>query len=137
MLKQHCEICDGIIPAVESYKTVHFGRGNNPNINVGFDPMVICKKCWKKMLEAVKPEMVQSEEEMIERSSAKTAEKRQQRADALENEITNFLVSMSPDNLLKGKDKACENCKFGGLALSDEPCKSCTGKDKWVNDNEG
>ena len=56
MIKQHCDICDGVIPATEAYRTVNFGRGTNSNINIGYEPMVICKHCWKKMYDFIKPE---------------------------------------------------------------------------------
>ena len=132
MLKQHCEICDGVIPPVESYKTVHFGRGSNPNINVGFDPMVICKRCWNKMMASVGMS-TEGIDEQVDKASEKTIAKRQERADALESEITDFLVNMAPDNVAKmtGKDKSCESCIYGNSPLDQAPCCTCTGKDKW------
>ena len=56
MIKQHCDYCDRVIPATEAYRTVHFGRGTNSKIDVGYDPIVVCKHCWKKMETVVKPE---------------------------------------------------------------------------------
>lgn len=127
MLKQHCEICDRVIPPMESYKTVHFGRGNNPNINIGRDPIVICKKCWKIMVTAVNPEMAAQLDAQTENENHKQI--LQQRAsEALANDIEEFII--------KGKDKTCEMCAYGDGSLSDEPCNKCTGKDKWVSKDD-
>ena len=119
MLKQHCEVCDRVIPDVEAYRTVHFGRGHNPNINTGYDPMVICKGCWKKMWASVRPDDNVDDGDPVEKSMRKRAERAQ-------NLATEIVTSM-----VKGSDKACENCVYDGIALNSEPCNNCTGKDKW------
>ena len=119
MLKQHCEVCDRVIPDMESYKTVHFGRGHNPNVNTGYDPMVICKGCWKKMWEAVRPGDNIDDVDPVE----KTMKKRAERAQNLATEIVTSMV--------KGSDKACEQCMSNGKSLLEQPCCNCTGKDKW------
>jgi len=61
MIKQHCDICDGVIPGTESYRTINFGRGYNHNIDTGYDPLVICKRCWHRMLESVGAEELYKE----------------------------------------------------------------------------
>lgn len=125
-VKQHCDICDGVIPGSVSYRTVHFGRGNNPNISIGKDPMVICKTCWKKMLEGVGVSMSESEEQ-LERVSEKTVLKHEERVDDLVNDIADFII--------KGTDKSCESCLYGNNSLSQTPCCNCTGKNKWEGKN--
>ena len=122
MLKQHCEICDRVIPSVESYRTVHFGRGHNPNINVGYDPIVICKTCWKKMEAAVKPDGIEIERE-AEAALDKHIEEQKKRTDNLVEDIMSSMV--------KGTDKSCESCRFNMMQLTDEPCNKCLGKNKW------
>lgn len=125
MIKQHCDICDGVIPVVESYRTVFFGRGTNSKINVGYDPTVVCKKCWNKMLSAVGAEklMVHLPDKNVETAMVKSDTKREERIDSLAQEIADGIT---------GKDKSCESCVYGDRALNDEPCCLCTGKDRWV-----
>lgn len=131
MLKQHCDFCDSVIPSQASYKTVHFGRGNNQNINIGYDPQVICKKCWEKMINAVKPEMMESEEQKFEVTSSGLKPK----TDKAVNSVRTALADEFADFIIRGKDKSCESCTHGDSELTGEPCSKCTGKDKWEAKN--
>ena len=128
MIKQHCDICDGVIPNVESYRTVFFGRGTNPKVNTGYDPTIVCKKCWKRMLDGIGAgELVKVlPDKPVENAMDKTEKKREERIDSLAEEIVDGIT---------GKDKSCATCKFGGCLLSEEPCKNCTGKDRWTAKN--
>ena len=125
MIKQHCDICDGVIPVVESYRTVFFGRGTNSKINVGYDPTVICKRCWNKMLAGVGAEQLANHlpDKSVDSALVKSDAKREERIDSLAKEI---------EESITGKDKSCESCIYGDRSLNDEPCCLCTGKDRWV-----
>ena len=126
MIKQHCDICDGVIPNIESYRTVFFGRGTNPKVNTGYDPTIVCKKCWKKMLDGIGAGdlMKVLPDKSVDIAMEKTDIKREERVSDLSKEIEEAIVT--------GKEKACASCVYGNGKLSDEPCRSCTGKDKWV-----
>lgn len=121
MIKQHCDICDGVIPNLEAYRTIHFGRGTNLNIDVGHDPMVICKRCWKKMLSTVKPEAyIENPEE--------------NKTDDVVGEIVNALMPKR----MSSKDEnghCCENCKYCDSLIESEPCRSCVGLNRWEAQN--
>lgn len=125
MIKQHCDICDGVIPNVESYRTVFFGRGTNPKVNTGYDPTIICKKCWKKMLDGIGAGdlMKVLPDKSVDSAMEKTETKREERVSELAKEIADGIT---------GKQKACENCIYSHKQLTEEPCRSCTGKDRWV-----
>lgn len=125
MLKQHCEVCDCVIPPMDSYRTVRYGRGNNPNVNTGHDPMVICKACWKKMIAVVSPEMA---------SNLESAEHTQEMKDKLSQKLSEALKD-DLDRVIKGKDKSCESCRYGDGSLNEEPCNGCTGKNQWEAKN--
>ena len=112
MIKQHCDICDGVIPNTEAYRTIHFGRGTNANINIGYDPMTICKRCWKKMLDAVKPEAYIENIDAISRPN--------QSDDIIGDIVSNIIAT-----------KTCKNCLNGDCGIDSEPCKSCLNCAKW------
>lgn len=126
MIKQHCDICDGVIPNIESYRTVFFGRGTNSKVNTGYDPTIICKRCWKKMLDGIGAGdlMKVLPDKSIETAMEKTEIKHEERVLDLSKEIEEAIVT--------GKEKACENCIYGDRSLNENPCKSCKGKDKWT-----
>lgn len=125
MIKQHCDICDGVIPAVESYRTVFFGRGTNPKVNTGYEPTIVCKKCWKRMLDGIGAGdlMKVLPDKSVDSAMEKTEVKREERVSELAKEIADGIT---------GKEKSCESCKYGEKLLTEEPCRSCTGKDRWV-----
>ena len=129
MIKQHCDICDGVIPNVESYRTVFFGRGTNPKVNTGYDPTIVCKKCWNRMLDGVGAgDLVKVlPDKSVEETMVKTEIKTEERIDNLVKDIVDGIT---------GKDKSCATCRFGESLLSDEPCKHCTGKDRWTQKRE-
>lgn len=126
MIKQHCDICDGVIPNVESYRTVFFGRGTNPKVNTGYDPTIVCKKCWKKMLDGIGAgDLIKVlPDKPVETAMDKTEVKREERISTLSKEIENEIIM--------AKEKACENCIYSDSGLNNEPCRSCTGKDRWI-----
>lgn len=126
MIKQHCDICDCVIPNVESYRTVFFGRGTNPRVNTGYDPTIVCKKCWKKMLDGVGAgDLIKIlPDKSVDSAMEKTEIKHEERVSDLSKEIEEAIVT--------GKEKACENCIYGERKLSEEPCKSCKGKNRWI-----
>lgn len=116
MIKQHCDICDGVIPVTEAYRTVNFGRGTNSNINIGYDPMVICKHCWKKMYDYIKPDNGSTDEKY-------------QKSEALASIVCDILNDKS--------EKTCSTCKFGCDGLDDPNCKNCAGFSNWEDINDG
>lgn len=115
MIKQHCDICDGVIPVTEAYRTVNFGRGTNSNINIGYDPMVICKHCWKKMYDYIKPDNGNADERYV-------------KSDALAS-IVGDILNDGGERVIT--DKTCSTCKFGINGLDDPNCKGCSGFNKW------
>lgn len=120
MIKQHCDICDCVIPNLEAYRTIHFGRGTNSNIDVGQDPMVICKRCWKKMLCSVKPEAyIENPEKLIPTNT-----------DDVLGEIVNALrpkCTLSVDENGNG----CPNCLHRDDSLDSDVCRNCIGLCNW------
>lgn len=131
-IKQHCDICDQVIPMAESYRTIHFGRGHNPNINIGYDPLVICKHCWKKMLSSVNAEGVYKDVDAVF-DEVKNRTKLTIPPEALDtllgkiSEQTSSSVVMGEDDTYRG----CKNCKYGNHSINDEPCKSCLNQSNW------
>ena len=71
------------------------------------------------MWASVRPDDNVDDGDPVEKSMRKRAERAQ-------NLATEIVTSM-----VKGSDKACENCVYNGIALNSEPCNNCTGKDKW------
>lgn len=112
MIKQHCDICDSVIPNTEAYRTVNFGRGTNTSIDIGYKPMVICKHCWKKMYDFIKPD---NNDKDI----------RFQKSGALENIIGDLVF-----------EKRCKDCKYGD-EINCEACDSCKAYDKWEAKDNG
>ena len=129
MIKQHCDICDGVIPNVESYRTVFFGRGTNPKVNTGYDPTIVCKKCWKKMLDGI------GAGDLMKVLPDKSVETAMEKNDIKREEIIEDLAEDIADGITT-QDKSCATCKFGGCRLTDEPCKNCKGKDRWTAKKE-
>lgn len=119
MLKQHCEICDRVIPSTEAYRTVNFGRGTNSNVNTGYSPMVICKKCWKIMYAAVKPDT--DETDMVSANSP------------LGNILSDII---NDDDKKRANEKGCKDCKHCFGDINSDPCASCVGCDKWEANND-
>ena len=120
MIKQHCDICDCVIPNTEAYRTIHFGRGNNSKIDIGYDPMVICKRCWKKMLGAVKPEAYIENPEKILQSNT----------DDVVGEIVNALMPKRMSSVDKN-GHCCQNCLHRDDSIESGACRNCVGLDKW------
>lgn len=116
-IKQHCDVCDRVIEGTEGYRTIHFGRGYNTDVNTGYDPLVICKDCWYKMLESVgKPELYRG----IDKPPRKVAP-----------------VGNLSDMIAQGLLESCRTCKYGDESAEQEHCGSCVGLDKWEAKNDG
>ena len=112
-IKQHCDICDRVIQGTEGYRTIHFGRGYNTDVNTGYDPLVICKDCWYKMLESQgKTELYRG----IDNPPRKPAP-----------------VGNIKDILIDGVDveRRCKTCKYGEDWSKEAPCDKCTDLNKW------
>ena len=123
MIKQHCDICDCVIPNLEAYRTIHFGRGTNSTIDVGQDPMVICKRCWKKMLSTVKPEAyIENPEKLIPNNTD------------VVGEIVNALMPKRMSSVNED-GHCCDNCLHRDSAIDSEPCRSCVGLNRWEDKN--
>lgn len=117
-MRRHCDICDSVIGNTEQYRTIHFGRGNNTDIDIGVDPQTICKKCWKTMISSVKPEAyIDNIDPLIKKN----------RTDDIVGAIASALVN---DNDCQC-DKLCKTCKYGDCGLSEGSCSECIGKDRW------
>lgn len=115
MIKQHCDICDGVIPNTEGYRTIHFGRGNNSDVNTGFEPLVVCKNCWKKMLDAVGgDELYRDIDNRPKRNG---------------NTVDDLLKGILP--LKEDDGKSCKSCKYKDKYIGEDPCLSCAALDKW------
>ena len=125
MIKQHCDICDGVIPNLEAYRTIHYGRGTNSNIDVGQDPMVICKRCWKKMLGSVKPEAyIENPEKLMPANT-----------DDVLGEIVNALRPKR-NSSVDENGNGCPNCLHRDDPLDSDVCRNCIGLCNWVAENE-
>lgn len=115
MIKRHCDICDAVIGTSEQYRTIHFGRGTNEDINIGVDPQTICKRCWKTMITSVKPEAyIDNIEPLIKKQEC-------------EDVITSIVEAVLPD----GAIKRCKNCKHCDDWSSDSVCHNCTDLCNW------
>lgn len=122
-MRRHCDICDAVIGQSEQYRTIHFGRGTNEDINIGVDPQTICKKCWKTMISSVKPEAYIADIDPLIKKN---------RTDDIVGAIASALVNESECQC----DKLCKTCKYGDSALSEGSCSECIGKDRWEAKDE-
>lgn len=115
MIKQHCDICDGVIPNTEGYRTIHFGRGQNTDVNTGYDPLVVCKNCWRKMLDAVGGDDLYRDID----------NRPKRNGDSVDTLIKEILPIKEDDG------KSCKSCKFKDKYIGEDPCLSCSAHDKW------
>ena len=107
-IKQHCDICDRVIEGNESYRTIHFGRGYNTDVDTGYDPLVVCKDCWQKMLNSVgKPELYRG-------------------IDKPQKKLTP--VGNLSDVIWQGMLESCKTCKYSDAPADEDRCKSCVGE---------
>jgi hypothetical protein len=111
MIKQHCDVCDRVIEGTEGYRTIHFGRGYNTDVNTGFDPLVVCKDCWYKMLES------QGRVDLYK--GIDSAPKKP------------VPVGNVKDIIVDIVDKRCKTCKYGEDWSENTPCKQCADLNKW------
>lgn len=119
MLKRHCDICDGVIGETEQYRTIHFGRGSNEDIDIGVDPQCICKKCWKTMITSVKPEAyIDNIDPLIRKKNS-------------DNIVSTIAEAILPDGVFK----RCKNCKHADDPSHGEHCKDCTNFSNWVSED--
>lgn len=119
MLKRHCDICDAVIGQSEQYRTIHFGRGTNEDIDIGIDPQCICKKCWKTMITSVKPEAyIDNIEPLIKKQNT-------------DDIVSSIVEAVLPD----GIEKRCRTCKHCEDWSEDAICKECVNLSKWEDIN--
>lgn len=110
-MKQHCDVCDRVIQGTEGYRTIHFGRGYNTDVNTGYDPLVVCKDCWYKMLESQgKTELYRGIDNPPKKPSS---------------------VGNVKDVLKVIVEKKCQNCKYCDYALDNDMCANCVDKNNW------
>ena len=118
-IKQHCDVCDRVIEGTEGYRTIHFGRGYNTDVNTGYDPLVVCKDCWYKMLES------------------------QGRADLYKG-IDVAPHKPTPVGNIKDVledvimvEKKCKTCKYGDVGWEETHCSTCKGLNNWEAKDNG
>lgn len=110
-IKQHCDVCDRVIEGTEGYRTIHFGRGYNTDVNTGYDPLVICKDCWYKMLES------QGRSDLYRGIDVAPHKPKP--------------VGNVKDVLKEVVEKRCKTCKYGDDFSDDTPCNTCADLNKW------
>lgn len=150
MLKQHCDICDGIIPGDESFRVIRYGRGQNLDVQTGNNPKIICKECWKKMWAAVKPnEEVKNidniEAEFLSKAEAERIQKSVNKNSDAINGIHDILKEMTSNTLVQVKQvghnpnpmATCTSCKYCDRGSMENPCNICLGRDKWEAKDNG
>lgn len=129
-IKQHCDICDSVIPGEESFRVIRYGRGQNLDVQTGLEPKIICKSCWGKMWAAVSTEEVKNIDNIGTDFLSKAEARRYKKAidknsDAI-NDINGILANMIPER--KGQ---CEDCKYSNEPPDGYPCVGCVGYGKW------
>ena len=122
-IKQHCDICDKVIPGTEGYRTIHFGRGYNTDVNTGYDPLVVCKDCWLSMLQ------YKGREDLYRGIDVTTPHKPKPVGNV--KEVLEAVVSQ------ESLEKRCKTCKNIDDWDDDNVCQSCVGFDKWEAKNNG
>lgn len=121
MLKQHCDICDGVIPGTEQYRTIHFGRGYNTNVDTGYDPLIICKHCWHKMLESV---------DAVDLYRDIDGKKRPSQVKPVRIDPKEIVNGLELDDKTEF-EKKCKTCKYGSLGWEETHCSTCKGLNNW------
>ena len=118
-VKQHCDICDRVIPGTEGYRTIHFGRGYNTDVNTGYEPLVVCHDCWFKMLDSVgAPELYRN---IDSKPKAKPV-------------YATPVGNITP--VLKEIVKSCATCKYQDNGMSNYPCNACIDKMNWEDKDD-
>lgn len=146
--KQHCDICDSVIPGDESFRVIRYGRGQNYDVQTGNDPKIICKACWSKMWAAVSTEEVKNIDNIGKVFLSKAEAKRYKQAidknsDAI-NDIhkiiksamgskdgtdkTTYTDSKTGNTFLKG----CTSCQYVKNSSNEGPCSVCLGYSEWT-----
>ena len=142
--KQHCDICDSVIPGDESFRVIRYGRGQNYDVQTGNDPKIICKACWAKMWAAVSTEEVRNIDDIGKTFLSKAEARRYKQAidknsDAINDIhkiIKSAMGSKDKDGIDKSTLKGCTSCRYVKNSSNEGPCSVCLGYSEWVS-NEG
>ena len=117
MLKQHCDVCDMVIGGTESYRSIHFGRGYNSDVNTGYDPLIVCKDCWQKMLTSVgRIDLYRGID---------TSPKRPAPVGNVKDILKDVIV-----------ERRCKTCKNSEDWSDEAVCKECVDLNKWEAKDE-
>lgn len=142
--KQHCDICDSVIPGDESFRVIRYGRGQNYDVQTGNDPKIICKTCWNKMWSAVSSEQPRDIDGIINQKFMSKEEAHElqktvsKNSDAI-NSIHNILKEMSKgtESTDDKYERTCKTCSYGDvLSMNEPPCNQCNGFSNWEAKNE-
>jgi hypothetical protein len=136
--KQHCDICDSVIPGDESFRVIRYGRGQNYDVQTGNDPKIICKACWAKMWAAVSTEEARNIDDIGKTFLSKAEAKRYKQAidknsDAI-NDIHKIIKSAmgGKDDIDKTTLKGCTSCQYVKNSSNEGPCSVCLGYSEWT-----
>lgn len=138
-IKQHCDICDSVIPGEDSFRVIRYGRGQNLDVQTGLEPKIICKSCWGKMWAAVSTEEVKNIDNIGTDFLSKAEARRYKKAidknsDAI-NDINGILADIIPEKKefvsLSQVRQLCTTCIYSDKSPTEEPCFSCAGCNRW------
>lgn len=137
-IKQHCDICDSVIPGEESFRVIRYGRGQNLDVQTGLEPKIICKNCWGKMWAAVSTEEAKNIDNIGTDFLSKAEARRYKKAidknsDAI-NDINGILANIIPEK--KESEPSCDTCMHDEEPLDEYPCAACVKHNKWKAKDE-
>lgn len=144
-IKQHCDICDVVIPGDESFRVIRYGRGQNLDIQTGNNPKIICKVCWNKMWAAVSTDQPKDPDAMISSTYISKAEAREIRDEVSKNKdaindlhsiikgtIRSDVENVGPTGIVAN---TCKNCRHSTVPAGSEPCNTCSSFSRWEAKN--
>lgn len=137
-VKQHCDICDNVIPGDESFRVIRYGRGQNLDIQTGNDPKIVCKECWRKMWAAVSTDQPRDIDHIGDTKFLSKAEARRYKSqiDSNKNAI-NQLHGILDEIRGEKPLKTCKTCKHSDVGSDGEPCNKCLGLSLWEEKSDG
>ena len=127
-IKQHCDICDNVIPGDESFRVIRYGRGQNLDVQTGNDPKIICKGCWGKMWAAVSTGEPKNIDDIGKDFLSKSEARRYKQAIDQNSDTINNMHKILKSVI--GTSRTCATCYYSDQASQFEPCNKCSGCDQ-------